>query len=100
MQARLRRHFQFEQQGGYMSHILAEVPHLEHSAHALLEEHRRLSDHLDSLIVAVAAAPLDSLVTPTWREEVRHWVRLVRDHEAHETRLIQEACNQDIGTKD
>jgi hypothetical protein len=98
--ASLQRHFHFEEQGGYMSHILADAPYLDRSARDLLAEHGRLSNYLDSLITAVAGVPPESLVTPDLKEKVKQWVLLVRGHEARENRLIQQACNQDIGADD
>jgi hypothetical protein len=100
VQAGLKRHFHFEEQGGYMSHILADAPYLDRTARELLAEHGRLSDYLDSLITSAAAVPPESLVTPDLREKVKQWVLLVRGHEARENRLVQQACNQDIGTDD
>jgi hypothetical protein len=100
VQAGLQRHFRFEEEGGYMSRILADAPYLYRAAQELLAEHGRLSDSLDSLITSAAGVPPESLVTPALREQVSQWVLLVRGHEARENRLIQQACNQDIGTDD
>jgi len=98
VQASLQRHFHFEEEGGYMSHFLTDAPHLDRTARELLTEHGRLSKCLESLIRSAAGVPPESLVTPDLREQVRQWVLLVRRHEARENRLIQEACNRDIGT--
>jgi hypothetical protein len=100
VRAVLHRHFHFEEQGGYMSHILADAPYLDRTARELLAEHSRLGDRLDSLITSAAGVPTGSPVAPDLREQVRQWVLLVRGHEARENRLIQQACNQDIGTED
>jgi hypothetical protein len=99
-QASLQRHFHFEEQGGYMSQVLADAPHLYRAARELLAEHGRMAHDLDSLIAAAASVPPGSPVTPAMREQVRQWVRMVRAHEARENQLIQQACNQDIGTDD
>jgi hypothetical protein len=100
VRAILQRHFLFEEQGGYMSHVLADAPHLDRAARELLAEHGRLGDGLDSLITSAAGVPPESPVAPDLRERVRQWVLLVRGHETRENRLIQQACNQDIGTED
>jgi hypothetical protein len=100
MQAGLQRHFRFEEEGGYMSGILADAPYLHRAAQELLAEHAGLSDSLAALITAAAGIPPESLVTPALRERVSQWVLLVRGHEARETRLVQQACNQDIGADD
>lgn len=99
-QVRLQRHFHFEEQGGYMSQLLADAPHLTHAAQALLAEHVRISADLESLITATASFQVDSLVTPPLRVQLRQWVLRVRDHEARENRLTQKACNEDIGADD
>jgi hypothetical protein len=100
VQASLRRHFRFEEEGGYMSRILADAPYLHRAAQEVLAEHGRLSASLDALIAAAAGAPPESLVVPALHEQVRQWVLLVRGHEARENRLIQQACNQDVGAED
>jgi hypothetical protein len=100
VQASLQRHFRFEEEGGYMSRILADAPYLHRAAQELLAEHTRLSNYLASLITAAAGVPPESHVTPALRERVSQWVLLVRGHEARENRLIQQACNQDIGADD
>jgi hypothetical protein len=97
----LQHHFEFEEQGGYMSYFVAEdAPDLYRAAQELLAEHDRLRTDLDALITTAAALPPESLVTPALREQVRPWVQQVRKHEACENRLIYQACNQDIGTAD
>jgi hypothetical protein len=100
VQGNLHRHFRFEEEGGYMSRILADAPYLYRAAQELLAEHRRLSDFLDVLITSAAEVSPESLVPPTLRDQVSQWVLLVRGHEARESRMIQQACNQDIGTDD
>jgi hypothetical protein len=100
VEACLRRHFRFEEEGGYMSRILADAPYLHRAAQEVLAEHGRLSASLNALIAAAAGAPPESLVVPALQEQVRQWVLLVHGHEARENRLIQLACNQDVGTED
>jgi hypothetical protein len=100
VQTSLQCHFLFEEEGGYMSRILADAPHLHRAAQELLAEHGRLSDSLSSLIAAAAAIEPESGVTAALRAQVSQWVLLVRGHEARENRLIQQACNQDVGTDD
>jgi len=98
VQANLRRHFDFEEQDGYMSQALTDAPHLYNAAQELLAEHGRMAADLNALITFAAAA--EGAVTPTLQVQVRQWVLLVRRHEARENSLIQKACNQDIGADD
>jgi hypothetical protein len=99
-QASLNRHFRFEEQGGYMNQVLAEAPHLYHAAQQLLAEHGRMSDSLDALIATAAAAPPETPVPPSLREQLKQWVVWVYRHEAGENQLVHQACNQDTGTDD
>jgi hypothetical protein len=100
VQASLQCHFRFEEEGGYMSRTLADAPHLHRAAQELLAEHGRLSDSLSSLIAGAAAIEPESGITPVLLAQVSQWVMLVRGHEARENRLIQQACNQDVGADD
>lgn len=100
VQASLLRHFRFEEQGGYMSQVLADAPHLYHAAQELLAEHGRMSADLEALITSAAGVPPEGLVTPQLRAQVSQWMLRVRGHESRETQLIQRACNEDIGADD
>lgn len=100
MQLGLRRHFHFEEQGGYMSQILDDAPHLHHAAQALLAEHGRIAGDLEALITSIACLRPEDHVTASLQAQLRQWVQLVRDHETRENRLTQQACNQDIGADD
>jgi hypothetical protein len=96
----LLRHFFFEEQGGYMSQVLEQAPHLYRSAQELLAEHHRLGLELDALIESAIAVPLDRLPPVALQQRVEQWMLLVRQHEARENQLIQGTCNQDLGTDD
>jgi hypothetical protein len=96
----LHHHFDFEEEGGYMSQALADAPHLHHQVQALLEEHARLGELLDDLIAGSAGSAPEAPVPAAVCEGVRHWLHLVRSHESRENQLVQGVCNQDIGADD
>lgn len=96
-QTHLLDHFRFEEQDGYMDAFRKQQPRLEHAIGQLAEEHGQLRQALEELIAQAGAA---SCLDDSLREGVRAWVRRVRQHEARETGLVQEAVNRDIGTKD
>jgi hypothetical protein len=96
----LLRHFFFEEQGGYMSQVLEQAPHLHRSAQELLAEHHLLGLELDALIESASAVPPDRLPPVPLQQRVEQWMGLVRRHEAKENQLIQGTCNQDLGAED
>lgn len=90
-------HFRFEEEDGYMDAVTKRRPNLEPTVHHLAEEHGQLFRFLKSLIEqARAAGKLDDQL----RDEVREWIRHLREHEIRETDLVQEAFNQDFDAED
>ena len=72
-------------------------PRLERAVQQLADEHQLLMQSLDALISEFwAATSLDS----AFPEKVQAWVERIRDHEARETRLVQDAFDLDIGAED
>jgi hypothetical protein len=72
-------------------------PRLEHAIGQLVEEHYQLAQSLEALLgTAGKAVELDD----TLREGVRAWVERVRQHEAREDKLVQDAFNTDLGAED
>jgi hypothetical protein len=93
----IAEHFRFEEQNGYMDTVRRREPRLEHEIQQLAEEHRQLMQSLEGLIgQANTATGLDN----TFQNEVRGWIAHVRQHEARESRLVQDAFNLDISAED
>jgi hypothetical protein len=96
-QAHVTEHFRFEEQNGYLDAVRKREPRLERAIQQLAEEHRALAESLEVLIKqARAATTLDD----PFREAIRRWVERVREHEARENDLVQDAFNLDIGAED
>jgi hypothetical protein len=93
----LAEHFRFEEQDGYMDAVRKQQPRLERAVGELAEEHRKLAQGLDAMILQAATA---KSLDDAFRAKVRAWVEQVRGHERREVDLIQAAFNLDIGTKD
>jgi len=89
-------HFRFEEQNGYMDVVSKREPRLQRVIEELAQEHRQLAQTLDALTAQARAVSPDD----RFREEVRAWVKAVRQHEVREDELILDAFNLDIGTKD
>jgi len=90
-------HFRFEEENGYLDVVSKREPRLDRAIQQLIEEHRQLAQSLDRILgEAKAAMGLEDAL----REEVQGWVKRVRQHEAREDNLIQDAFNLDIGAED
>ena len=96
-QTHVTEHFRFEEQNGYMEAVLKREPRLERAIQQLAEEHRSLAQ---SLAVLVERAKAGTSLDDPFREEVRGWVERVRQHEARENEVVQDAFNLDIGAED
>jgi hypothetical protein len=93
----VKGHFQLEEQGGYMDAVRKRQPRFERVVHELGEEHRQLTQSVEELLGQTdqAAAASDA-----FRERVLAWVQRIRQHEAREIDIIQEAYNLDIAAED
>lgn len=90
-------HFRFEEEGGYMAQVLKEEPQFQPMADELLEEHRQLTETLDTIIQEVTKAPS---VRDGLRKKVKGWIKQIRHHEARENHLVQEAYYSSGATGD
>jgi hypothetical protein len=95
--AHVIEHFRFEEQNGYMDAVRKREPRLDRTIDQLAEEHGLLAQSLGVLIehARSAASPDDP-----FREEIRKWVERVREHEARESAVVQDAYNLDISAED
>jgi len=90
-------HFRFEEKNGYMDKVRKREPRLDHAIDQLAAEHRRLDQALDDLIQKVKQAPI---LDEDLRARTREWIQGVRQHEAREDELVQDAFNLDISAED
>jgi hypothetical protein len=95
--AHLMEHFRFEEQNGYLDVVGKCEPRLQHVIEQLAAEHRQLQRTLDQLIAdARAAGNCDDSI----RDKIRCWINEVRQHEARETDLVQDAFYTEIAAED
>jgi hemerythrin-like domain-containing protein len=93
----IAEHFRFEEDNGYMDVVLQREPHQARTIEGLRDEHRRLAEQLEAIVEHVAAG---RRLDKAFREAVLAWLKAVRHHEAHESRLVQDAFNIDFGWED
>ncbi len=95
----LRRHFELEEEGGFMEEVVRRWPHTASQVEALRAEHERLLREAEALLEtsgrATEGQPMDA-----WVATCRRLFSAIREHEWKENRLIQEAFCLDIGGGD
>jgi len=96
-QTDIAEHFAFEEQNGYLDAVREREPWTDRTIQQLAEEHGELKRTLDALVRKAQGTPS---LSEAFREEVRAWVRHVRQHETRENALIQDAFNSDIAAED
>ncbi len=95
----LRRHFELEEEGGFMEEVLRRWPHATSRVEALRAEHERLLREAEDLLEASGRAtegqPMDA-----WAATCHRFLSAIREHEWRENRLIQEVFCLDVGGGD
>ena len=97
LRGHLIEHFSLEEQNGWKDAVLTQDPRLEHAVGALIDEHKRLLQALNTLI---DKSEIISAVDATICEKVLRWIHRVRDHEAREDDLLDSAFVEDLGAGD
>lgn len=86
----LAHHFQGEEQGGCLEEAVARCPSLAAEVQCVEREHGELLEHLDALIARCETTACPSAAKArAVDQELRHVVRELRLHEAHENRIMQ-----------
>jgi hemerythrin-like domain-containing protein len=97
----LRRHFDLEQEGGYLEAVIDRSPALTPDVDRLRHEH----DEIDRLLTSIhqdltAATDQDRIIVEDCCCRVQNLLRYLRDHEEREDLMVVSAFNSDLGTKD
>ena len=93
----LCEHFRLEEKNGCTDNLAEDQPRFHALVAQLGEEHRELRQALDLIRAdAVVASSVDNALLPN----VRAWIVRVRQHEARENELVQNAADFDVGTPD
>jgi hypothetical protein len=97
LRTHLEDYFRFEEQNGYMQAVLARAPHMERTVNHLRGEHDELRRALAALAEEAGGA---QALGADFREKMRQWIKRVRDHEARENLLVEDAFNRDLAAED
>jgi iron-sulfur cluster repair protein YtfE (RIC family) len=96
LRERLATHIVFEEQGGYMKAVRESEPRLEPIVQKLEDDHKRVMQSLCDLIGKAERAAADGKLS----ESVIAWIGDLREHEARENEVFEEAFNSDLGAED
>lgn len=97
----LQKHFDLEESGGFNERMSQTAPHLVARIEHLEEDHLKITSDLIHIIDVVKSVhKADSPKMDRIRLRVGELVTFIRDHEAAETDIIQEAFYQEMGLGD
>ena len=96
-QTQVTRHFHLEEKNGFLADVAEREPRLDRAVEHLVAEHRELAQSLDALVRKARAT---TVLNDSLREAIRGWIARLREHEARETDLIQDAFTVDLGAED
>jgi hemerythrin-like domain-containing protein len=100
-QDHLRRHFELEDEGGYLAAVTDRAPGLARETDRLRHEH----DEMDRLLSSIhqelgTVGDLDRIVVEDCCCRVQNLLRYLKDHEEREDVMVISAFTNDLGTKD
>ncbi len=94
----LLRHFDLEEEGGFMSDIVARAPETSAKVAELENEHEDIVDYLDTILKTLKKVETwDELREHDVDESISALLDLIRKHEATENQLIQKAYCREYG---
>jgi hypothetical protein len=96
----LPREFEIRESGSYLQHVVETYPRMEHQVLQLKSEHVMLVRRLKELRKAlIRKVPFQSICGRV-QEDLKLWMRQLNSHNHHESRLLQEVVNQELGAGD
>lgn len=95
----LTRHFQREEDGGFVEDAVVAAPRFAQEAHELLGEHDQMLTKLRSIVHgARAQAKAREVNWPDFAADVRNFARQLKSHEVRENTLLHRAFNYANGS--
>ena len=94
------QHFAHEEDGGLFQQITSKAPRLEHEATLLEEQHVALAASLEDIAQPLAGDAWDAKARLEMEQRFRDFLAQFKEHEEGENRLLQEAYDRDVGSKD
>jgi hemerythrin len=89
----LQRHFQQEEQGGWLEEAAARIPRLSHSLTELEKQHRDLLGQTDQVIVQLEQPPHELIGAVS---KLAALADALKAHEAREEEVLSQGFNEDL----
>ena len=96
----LQTHFEFEEADGYFEDIIQKAPRLVSAVDQLIQEHSKMLQEIDELIKIARDDFAFKHDTTGLAKRYGQFRDKLAAHEHMENKLVQEAYNVDVGTKD
>ncbi len=96
----LQMHFELEESDGYLSHLVQLSPGLSAAVERLLREHTELEKEVNDLVARAREVFATNHDAADLAAHFSTFHRKLSAHDHEENKLIQEAYNLDLGTKD
>ena len=94
----LTKHFDYEEESGFMSEIINEAPENLKTATQLRHEHEDIVQTLDKILLEIKSMDqLDHVRMDNIREGLTHFIATIHNHETAENELIQRVYCQEYG---
>jgi hypothetical protein len=94
----LSKHFDYEEESGFMNEIIKEAPENLKKATQLRHEHEDIIQTLDKILLEIKTMDqLDHMRMDTIREQLTHFISTIHSHETAENELIQSVYCQEYG---
>lgn len=97
MLANLHEQFRIEEQGGYLSGVLAQYPAWHPQVLHLQQEHRLLERQLQEIAERMLDENPDLSLSQECRRQLVDWINWYRQHQRRENALVQEAFVLEVG---
>ncbi len=96
----LVREFDLSEDGGYLAEVLEEYPNWYIHVERLHRQHDDLCANLKELRDRVSRRVAFADIASDLSRDLHDWMNSLTAHHRHETRIVQEAMNLEVGTGD
>jgi len=97
-QSQLLKHFDVEEEGGFLQSVLSALPHAEYQVHALRDEHQEMIMRLNRILDKLRSMQAPSAeIQQELHQDLHGLLRELIQHEEQEHILLQETFYRDIG---
>ena len=96
----VERHFAHEEDEGFFLQVEKRAPWFKERTDLLRQQHLEMSAALQQIFDSLQPAAAAELDAADVKERLFEFINQFREHEEEENRLLQEAFDRDVGSKD